>query len=62
MKRFIDWFNSYDRYYIRGRDVVYTGFILFVIFVIVYYVAYQHGWVDSFQLFDKLRPHRHIQG
>lgn len=62
MKKFMDWFNSYKRYYIRGRDVVYTVAIFLGIFCIVYFVAYHHGWVDSFQLFDQLRPHRPTQG
>lgn len=62
INKFINWLNSYNRYYLKGSDFIVVVAIVLVALAIVYFVAYQHGWVNSFELFDKIRPHRPIQG
>ena len=62
MEKIRNWLTSYRRHYVANLHWVYA-FVIFVVYsILLYNYAYHEGWVNSFELFNKLRPHRPLIG
>ena len=62
MEKVRNWLTSYRRHYVANLHWVYVALLFIVYSVLLYNIAYGQGWDDSFELFNKLRPHRPLIG
>lgn len=62
MDKIKDWLLTYRRFYIANVHWLYAVVIFIVYSILLYNYAYHEGWVDSYELFNKLRPHRPLIG
>ena len=62
MKKIIDWLTSYKRHYIQNGAYLYFAVFFIIVILLAYNIGYSNGWDDSFELFNKIRPHRPLIG